>query len=265
MTFATYEEELNFRFYEDWITFWLPIYRKQVLNSKMEDNQEALKEIKINILKNKSLEEYKDLIFEKLGISYLETIIQDNEQLKEEQFLRNEKLIYLVLKKKGLLHEQEELYDIGLIGLRKAINTYDSSKGYKESTYFYQCISNQISQYIYLQNMSKRKCPTSIISLDYQYEENDGDTFANLVQDPNVDIEEEIIKNERNKQLMNAINKLKPSYQEIIKKYYGIRTSHKTQEKIGKELGVTKSAIGDKRKRALKQLKKLLEEEKITI
>lgn len=71
MIFNTYEEEKNYRFYEDWIHFWLPIYRKQVLNAKLEENDEALKEIKINILKNKSLDEYKDFIFEKLGINYL--------------------------------------------------------------------------------------------------------------------------------------------------------------------------------------------------
>lgn len=262
MMFATYEEEKNYRFYEDWLNFWLPIYRKQVLNSKMEDNQEALEEIKINILKNKSLYEYKDFIFEKLGISYLEVISRDNEQVKEEQFLRNERLIYLVLKKKGLLHEQEELYDIGLIGLTNAINTFDSSKGYKESTYFYQCISNQINQYFYLQNMPKRKCPTSIISLDKDFSKGDKEcTLSDIVPDSNVDIEQEIITKETNEKLFKAIEQLNPCYQEIIKKYYGIGTSYKTQEKIGKELGVTKSAIGDKRKRALKQLKKILEEE----
>lgn len=261
MIFSTYEEERNFKFYEDWISFWLPIYRKQILNAKLENNQNALEEIKINIIKNKSLEGYKDFIFEKLGINYVKINLKNDEELKEEIFLKNRNLIFLVLKRKGLLHEQEELYDIGLIGLTKAINTYDSSKGYKESTYIYQCVSNQINQYLYMQNLPKRKCPTSIISLDYQFEENDGESYANLVPDPKINIEEDVIINERNEKLMEAIEKLKPSYQEIIKKYYGIGVIPKNIIKLSEELGISKNAVNEKRKRALKHLRKILGEE----
>ncbi len=252
MIFSSYDEELNYRFYEDWVKFWLPIYHKQILEAKFESNNAALKEIKMNILKNKSLKEYQEYIFEKLGINYLKM----NE--KEDLFLRNEKLIYLALKRKGLLHKQDELYDVGLIGLTKAINTYDENKGFKESTYFYKCIMNHFNQYFYLQNMSKRKCPTSIISLDYEFEENGGESYANIVPDPNVDIEQEIITQEKNEKLVLAISKLKPSYQEVIKRYYGIGANSNNLTELSKELGITREAINQKRHRALKQLKVIL-------
>ena len=52
----------------------------------------------------------------------------------EEELMKNERLIFYVLKKMNLLHEADELYDIALIGMVKAIDKYDSSKG-KLSTY----------------------------------------------------------------------------------------------------------------------------------
>lgn len=257
MIFNTYEEELNYKFYEEWTNFWIPIYRKQILNAKIENDKIALQEIKLNILKNQSLKDYTELIFEQLGIKYLD--FKNEEKKKEDLFLRNQKLIYLVLKRKGLLNKQDELYDIGLIGLTNAINTFDASKGYKESTYFYQCISNEINKHIYLQSMSKRKCPTSLLSLDYELSEDT--TYADFIRDPNIDIEKELITKEENKKLYCAINNLKPDYKKIIKEIYGIGTNPKKIIEIAKESKVSRNAINDKRLRALKHLKKLLKEE----
>lgn len=259
MIFATYEEEKKYRFYEDWVKWWFPNYHKQVQNAKYENNIEELKAIKINILKNNSLEEYQDIIFERLGISYLE--IKSKEILKEELFKRNEKLIFLILKKMGYLSKQDDLYDVGLIGLTEGINSFDSSKGFKESTYLCACIRNKIRQHIYLQNMPKRKCPTSIISLDYEVdnENQNGSSYENIIPDPNVDIEKQIMNIETREILESAIKKLKPSYQEIIKKYYGFGFKPRGDQSIAHELGISQNAVNDKRNRALKHLKIILE------
>lgn len=257
MIFDDYTKDTQYRFFEDWMDFWFPNYRRAVLEAKYENNEAWLLSIKDNIMKNWNMDfEMKKYILEKLGISYLLQV-----DSKENMFKRNEKLIYLVLKRKGVLHREEELYDIGLIGLTNAINTFDSSKGIKESTYFYKCISNEISKFIYLQNTSKRRCPTSIISLDYEMGEGEGSSYANLVPDPNVDIEHEIIEKTENEILYSAIQQLKPSYQEIIKKYFGIGTAPRNTTQLSKELGISREAINQKRHRALKQLQKILEKE----
>ncbi len=261
MIFTTYEEERNYRFYEDWMRWWFSKYHRQVQNAKYEENIEELKAIKINILKNNSLEEYQDIIFERLGISYLE--IKPKEILKEEMFKRNERLIFLTLKKMGYLSRQDDLYDVGLIGLTEGINSFDSSKGFKESTYLCACIRNKIRQHIYLQNMPKRKCPTSIISLDYEFdnESQNGSSYENIIPDLNVDIEKEIMNLETREILESAIQKLKLSYQEVIKKYYGLGFKPRKDPEIAQELGISQSAVNEKRKRALKHLKKILEKD----
>lgn len=91
--------------------------------------------------------------------------------------------------------------------------------------------------------------------------EGEGDSYANLVPDPNVDIEHEIIEKTENEILYSAIQQLKPSYQEIIKKYFGIGTAPKNTTQLSKELSITREAINQKRHRALKQLQKILEKE----
>lgn len=70
----SYLEELKDSYYHHFCEFWLPIYRKQVLDAKYDNNTKLLLEIKTNILKNWHLEDYKILIIEKLGLKYLEGI-----------------------------------------------------------------------------------------------------------------------------------------------------------------------------------------------
>ena len=61
----------DYRCYEEWIMFWLPIYRKQVNECKYQEDNLALQEIYNNIDKNWNLQDYKFYIFELLGLKYL--------------------------------------------------------------------------------------------------------------------------------------------------------------------------------------------------
>lgn len=63
--------DLDYRSYEDFVKWWLPVYRKQVIEVKIENDSLALQEIYNNIDKNWNLQKYKYLIFKELGISYL--------------------------------------------------------------------------------------------------------------------------------------------------------------------------------------------------
>ncbi len=135
---------------------------------------------------------------------------------KEELFKKHEKLIYLFLKKKGLFHEKEELYDIGLIGLVRGINSYDSTKGVKESTYFYKCIANEVNKYFQLQSLQKRKCPGIILSLDRECDD-DQSTLKNIIPDK-INIEKDLLLKEQNAILYKTLDKLKTEWKYIIEK-----------------------------------------------
>lgn len=66
-----YFERLINDYYFDFKEFWVPIYRKQIMNAKFDNDTETLKCIKSNILKNWYLKDYQDIILKELCIEYL--------------------------------------------------------------------------------------------------------------------------------------------------------------------------------------------------
>ena len=62
--------------------------------------------------------------------------------------LDNEKLVYLVIKDLKLWNSIEDYYDVGMIGLVKASNTWNINRETKFSTYAYNVIKNEILQEI---------------------------------------------------------------------------------------------------------------------
>lgn len=66
------EQELNYMYYESFISYWLPVYKRQVFKAKFNDDKAALISIKDNIIKNIHLDEtMKSYILKQLGLSYL--------------------------------------------------------------------------------------------------------------------------------------------------------------------------------------------------
>ena len=70
--FDTYEDELNFRYFKDFKSFWYPIYKRQIFKLKCLNDTTSLLEIKENINQNVHLQDYKFVIFKELGILSLE-------------------------------------------------------------------------------------------------------------------------------------------------------------------------------------------------
>ena len=62
----------NKNYFEHFRDFWLPIYKRQVNECKLEDNKKALSEIMLNLVKNIHLsDDEKRYIAKKIGIYYL--------------------------------------------------------------------------------------------------------------------------------------------------------------------------------------------------
>ena len=66
-------ELTKYRYFEEFVDFWLPIYKRQVFNSKFNNEKENLIAIGNNIIKNWNLtKDEKEVIIRTLGIKYLE-------------------------------------------------------------------------------------------------------------------------------------------------------------------------------------------------
>ncbi len=83
---------------------------------------------------------------------------------KEKIINDYDKYIKFVLKDMNIGYLYDELYDLGLIGFVKGLNTFDKNKNVKISTYIYECIKNQIL--VGLRKLKKYNENYNPISLD---------------------------------------------------------------------------------------------------
>ena len=172
----------------------------------------------------------------------------------------NRNLIYHVLKKNNLYYRKDELYDLGLIGLTKAINTYNSNKDIKFSTYAFICIENEIKQELRKENGTKRKANKDTISLNIEISSKDNNIELQDTIASNINIEEEYEKKETIKELYSNINKLKNADKKLICYYFGIGCNKKSQEELSKIFNVSQAQVSRRIKAILKKLRGFYED-----
>ena len=102
---------------------------------------------------------------------------------KDVMFNENSGLIWKAIKDMHLYAtkdmELDDYYQIGSMGLLRAIDTYDANKGTQFSTYAVKCIKNEIGQYFQSQERDKRKMNT--VTTSYNVETNVGDNKVEII------------------------------------------------------------------------------------
>ena len=102
---------------------------------------------------------------------------------KDVMFNENSGLIWKAIKDMHLYAtkdmELDDYYQIGSMGLLRAIDTYDTNKGTQFSTYAVKCIKNEIGQYFQSQERDKRKMNT--VTTSYNVETNIGDNKVEII------------------------------------------------------------------------------------
>ena len=87
---------------------------------------------------------------------------------KEELTFLYDKLIKSIVSKYSYYHDKEDLYQVGFIGLMKALKNYKKDKNTKFSSYAYFYIDGEIKEYIRTNNSIKYS--KEFISLKQSYE-----------------------------------------------------------------------------------------------
>ena len=177
---------------------------------------------------------------------------------RDDLILDNVNLIYYVLKKMNLYKNADEYYDICMIGLIKAANTFNESKGYTFSTYGISCIRSELLGYLRRQNSSKRKANYNTVSLEMSvYKENDGKEITLLDTLPSNDnVEEEIIVNEEKELLIEALSILDDKELLVISYMFGINGYDEIKQKdIATILGMQQGSVSRIGKRAINKMK----------
>ncbi len=152
--------------------------------------------------------------------------------------------------------EEEDLVSVGMIGLIKAVDTFDIEKKTRLITYAAHCIENEI--FSYLRNRIRTSAE---ISLDETCDiDGDGNErhLGELIADGDDPIGERIECDDEKNSLKEAVGRLTPRERNFIEMRFGLGDdsgSYMTQTEIAKLMGVSQAYLSKFEKKIIKQLK----------
>ena len=162
---------------------------------------------------------------------------------------------HLVKKYENKDISSDDLISIGTIGLIKGIDSYDSSKNIKITTYIAKCAENEILMYF---RANKRR--NNDISLNDSIGlDKDGNEICLIDVIPSIsdDLDEIVFKNTNIKLLIKYLDILNNREKDIIVMRYGLYNSENyTQKEIADILNISRSYVSRIEKRALTKLYK---------
>ena len=157
--------------------------------------------------------------------------------------------------------EQDDLISIGTIGLIKAVNTFDESKGIKLATYASKCIENEVLMYF----RGQKKCAQDISINEPIDSDSEGNplTLMDIISiDDTIadDIDEKLTVQKLYKYVEEINNEREKS---IIIMRYGLYGTHPlTQRQIAQILKISRSYVSRIEKKALTELKEKFQKNK---
>lgn len=153
--------------------------------------------------------------------------------------------------------DYDDLMSIGIIGLIKAINTFNLDKGLEFSTYAAKCINNEILMIIRKNNRQTKW--TSLESIMVNNGTEDGPSLEDVIpSDEN--IEDNYEQKESLEIVREALKILSPLERQVIELYYGFNSDPLREVKISKLIGYTHTTVSKVKTRSLKKIGKYLEQ-----
>ena len=153
----------------------------------------------------------------------------------------------------------DELIAIGIVGLVKAVNTFNVAKGNRIVTYAARCIENELLMML----RSERKLSREVSLYDPIGTDKEGNeiNLLDIIETQEADVVEQIARDNNIRLLYENIDLLlSPREKEIICSRYGLGGhSPSTQREIADRLGISRSYVSRIEKKALEKLKSGME------
>ena len=147
----------------------------------------------------------------------------------------------------------DDLISIGTIGLIKGIDSYNTNKNIKITTYAARCIENEILMYY----RSTKKYQNTVSLDDFVGTDKEGNkiNLKDVIKDKNKPIEEELYLKDNIDLLKKFIVKLNKREQEIIINRYGLNNKKAmTQKEIAQKMKISRSYVSRIEKRAISKI-----------
>lgn len=174
---------------------------------------------------------------------------------RNELIEHNLRLVAHIIKKYySTAADQDDLISIGTIGLIKAVNTFDYTKGIRLATYASRCVENEI-----LMHFRAGKKSAQDISISEPIDtDKDGQQLTLmdvLAQDDTIvdDLELKLNAEKLRRYIAEALDERE---QQVIEWRYGLVGKERTQREVARALGISRSYVSRIEKRALEKLKK---------
>ncbi|SEF81463.1 RNA polymerase, sigma 27/28 subunit, RpsK/SigK [Caloramator fervidus] len=181
-----------------------------------------------------------------------------DQNAKNELITRNLRLVAHIIKKfNPSPKDADDLISIGTVGLIKAIETFDKSKGNRFATYAARCIENEILMYV----RSSKKSKSEVYLQDPIGVDKEGNEICliDVLGTDSEKIVDEVDNKISTRKLKSLLNKVLDEKEKIIIELrYGISGEPLTQREIAKILGISRSYVSRIEKKALKKLAKAM-------
>lgn len=190
---------------------------------------------------------------------YLKKFKEGDKKAKGVLIERNLRLVAHIVKKYSFPNKDvDELISIGTVGLIKAIDSFDSSKGTRLATYASRCIENEIL--MLFRNNKKQKSEVYLqdpIGVD---KEGNEICLIDVLSSEKDSVIDKVESNLQIKALYNKMNEILTDRENnILVMRYGLEDGRcKTQREIATNLNISRSYVSRIEKKALKKLQKAL-------
>ena len=197
---------------------------------------------------------------------YVERLEKGDRSARNVLIERNLRLVAHIVKKYSQGEpDTEEMLSIGTVGLIKAVDTYNSGKGSKMSTYAARCIENEIL--MQLRANRKRKREVSLFEPIGMDKEGNEIHLMDVIESEEIDIVEELHREfllGKMGQLLRRV--LTERERKILYLRYGLKDGReRTQREVAKNMGISRSYVSRIEKRALEKMKDAFNDEKSRI
>ncbi|WP_290714925.1 RNA polymerase sporulation sigma factor SigK [Anaerotignum sp.] len=198
---------------------------------------------------------------QRLLLQFKNSIDEEKEAAKQELIMHNLRLVAHIAKKyHNPQRDPEELISIGIVGLIKAILSYDNEKSIRLATYASRCIENEI-----LMSLRFSKKFQNDISLHEPIgTDRDGNEIVMLdvINSNTPDFADQLDFSIESQKMLRAVQeRLSERERIVVILRYGLwNRDELTQQEIAERLGISRSYVSRIEKKALKKLNAALSE-----
>lgn len=176
-------------------------------------------------------------------ISYFKQYENGSTEAREKLIIHNIRLVLKFAFKFDSNYEKDELIELGLLGLIKAVDNYDYKNKIKFSTYATTCIRNEILLFIKVNNKHNKVLSYNEI-IKKSKDEYQDIYYKDTIPDIKQNLEENLLRQEEYEITRKIVNSLPPRDKDFISLYCGFYDGiPHTNQQIADIYNITVSAV----------------------